>query len=172
MKTLPELKKRLEYLEAEIAEAQRRLPAHSVKPTVMHMLMNHPSFNELDLSRWKVLIGGSALRKSMCQTAMARGIDIFTGYGMSETCPILTVAHVHRNDLEFGEEVDLRCTPGRPIPLVELRLGHAGRRLRHCCDEAFRWPGSHGRQRRDGRARSEDAGRCRCNPRYRNGARR
>jgi fatty-acyl-CoA synthase len=91
-------------------------------PTVMHMLMNHPSFSELDLSRWKVFIGGSALRKSMCQTAMARGIDIFTGYGMSETCPILTVAHVHRNDLEFGEEVDLRCTTGRPIPLVELRL--------------------------------------------------
>ena len=91
-------------------------------PTVMHMLMNHPSFNELDLSRWKLLIGGSALRKSMCQTAMARGIDIFTGYGMSETCPILTVAHVHRDDLEFGEEVDLRCTTGRPIPLVELRL--------------------------------------------------
>ena len=91
-------------------------------PTVMHMLMNHPSFNELDLSRWKLLIGGSALRKSMCQTAMARGIDIFTRHGMSETCPILTVAHVHRDDLGFGEEVDLRCTTGRPIPLVELRL--------------------------------------------------
>jgi hypothetical protein len=40
MKTLPELKKRLEDLEAEIAEAQRRLPAHSVKPPVMHMLLD------------------------------------------------------------------------------------------------------------------------------------
>lgn len=40
MKTLTELRKRLEDLEAEIAEAQRRLPAHSVKPQVMHMLLD------------------------------------------------------------------------------------------------------------------------------------
>ena len=40
MKTLPELRKRLEDLEAEIAEAKRRLPAHSVKPPVMHMLLD------------------------------------------------------------------------------------------------------------------------------------
>lgn len=40
MKTLPELKIRLKELEAEIAEARRRLPAHSVKPPVMHMLLD------------------------------------------------------------------------------------------------------------------------------------
>jgi len=40
MKTLPELQKRLEELEVEIAEAQRRLPAHSVKPPVMHLLLD------------------------------------------------------------------------------------------------------------------------------------
>ncbi len=91
-------------------------------PTIMHMLINHPSFNELDLSRWKVLIGGSPLRKAMCQAALDRGIDIFTGYGMSETCPILTVAHVNSQDLTAEEEVELRCKTGRPIPLVQLRL--------------------------------------------------
>lgn len=40
MKTLAELQKRLRELESEIAEAQRRLPAHSVKPPVMHMLLD------------------------------------------------------------------------------------------------------------------------------------
>lgn len=40
MKSLPELQKRLQELEVEIAEAQRRLPAHSVKPPVMHMLLD------------------------------------------------------------------------------------------------------------------------------------
>jgi len=40
MKTIPELEKRLKELEGEIAEAQRRLPAHSVKPPVMHMLLD------------------------------------------------------------------------------------------------------------------------------------
>lgn len=40
MQSLPELQKRLKELEVEIAEAQRRLPAHSVKPPVMHMLLD------------------------------------------------------------------------------------------------------------------------------------
>ena len=40
MQSLPELQKRLKELEVEIVEAQRRLPAHSVKPPVMHMLLD------------------------------------------------------------------------------------------------------------------------------------
>lgn len=40
MKSLPALQQRLKELEVEIAEAQRRLPAHSVKPPVMHMLLD------------------------------------------------------------------------------------------------------------------------------------
>ena len=40
MKSLPELQKRLKELDVEIAEAQRRLPAHSVKPPVMHLLLD------------------------------------------------------------------------------------------------------------------------------------
>ncbi|MBV5318644.1 MAG: fatty acid--CoA ligase [Desulfobulbaceae bacterium] len=91
-------------------------------PTIMHMLINHPSFDELDLSHWKVMIGGSALTKVMCQKVLDHGIDIFTGYGMSETCPILTMAHVSREDLDATEEVNIRCKTGRPIPLVQMRL--------------------------------------------------
>jgi hypothetical protein len=40
MKSLPALQQRLKELEVEIAEAQRRLPAHSVKPPVMQMLLD------------------------------------------------------------------------------------------------------------------------------------
>ena len=40
MKTLPELENRLKELDSEIAEARRRLPAHSVKPPVMHLLLD------------------------------------------------------------------------------------------------------------------------------------
>jgi fatty-acyl-CoA synthase len=91
-------------------------------PTIMHMLINHPSFDELDLSRWKVMIGGSALTKAMCRKVLDHGIDVFTGYGMSETCPILTIAHVNREDLEAADDVNIRCKTGRPIPLVQIRL--------------------------------------------------
>jgi fatty-acyl-CoA synthase len=30
-------------------------------PTILQMLLNNPAINEVDLSRWKVLIGGSQL---------------------------------------------------------------------------------------------------------------
>ena len=91
-------------------------------PTILHLLMSHPLFKETDLSNWKVLIGGAALPKAMCQTALRRGIDIYSGYGMSETCPVLTLAHVTEADLSEDEEVNIRCKTGRPMPLAQLRI--------------------------------------------------
>lgn len=93
-------------------------------PTILHMLLNSQEAMDADLSDWKVIIGGSALPKALCKAAMDRGIDIFTGYGMSETCPILTLAHLEPDmlDWEMDEQVALRCKSGRPIPLVDLRV--------------------------------------------------
>lgn len=93
-------------------------------PTILHMLLNSQESRDVDLSGWKVIIGGSALSKSLCKTAMERGIDIFTGYGMSETCPILTLAHLEPDMLELqdDDQVEYRCKSGRPIPLVDLRI--------------------------------------------------
>ena len=91
-------------------------------PTILHLLMSHPLYDKTDLSNWKVLIGGAALPKAMCKAAMEKGVDIFSGYGMSETCPVLTLAHVTDADLSADEEVDIRCKTGRPMPLVELKI--------------------------------------------------
>ncbi|MBW1635484.1 MAG: fatty acid--CoA ligase [Deltaproteobacteria bacterium] len=91
-------------------------------PTIMHMLMSTPEFSDTDLSRWKVIIGGAALPRKMCKTALAKGIDIFTGYGMSETCPVLTLAHTGNEELDEEAEIERRCKTGRPLPLVELKV--------------------------------------------------
>jgi fatty-acyl-CoA synthase len=91
-------------------------------PTIFHLLMSHPLFNEIDLSNLKVLIGGAALPKTMCQVARQKGIDMYTGYGMSETCPILTLAQLGEDDLNDAEDVEIRCKTGRPLPLVDLRI--------------------------------------------------
>lgn len=40
MQTMETLEKRRAELDAEIAEARRRLPAHSTKPMVMQMLLD------------------------------------------------------------------------------------------------------------------------------------
>lgn len=92
--------------------------------TILHMLLNCPDAETVDFSRWKVIIGGSALTQGLATAARARGIDVFTGYGMSETGPILTLAQLtpHGEPLEANEEVLLRCKTGLPIPLVDLRI--------------------------------------------------
>jgi fatty-acyl-CoA synthase len=93
-------------------------------PTILHMLFKSPKIDQCDLSRWKVIIGGSALSKVLCSEALDRGIDIFTGYGMSETCPILSLAHLDAEMLKLDrdEQIEYRCKTGRPMPLVDLRV--------------------------------------------------
>ena len=90
---------------------------------ILQMLLAHPDAERTDLSGWKVLIGGSALSQALALTTMARGIDLLTGYGMSETCPVLTIAHLESADMEASPEAQarLRCKTGRPLPLVDLR---------------------------------------------------
>jgi len=93
-------------------------------PTILHMLLGSPAAAEVDLSRWKVIIGGAALPKPLCLAALKRGIDIFAGYGMSETCPVIALAHVPPDLLErpIEEQVEIRCKTGRAIPLVGIRV--------------------------------------------------
>jgi fatty-acyl-CoA synthase len=93
-------------------------------PTIMHMLLSSPAAAEFDLSGWKVIIGGSALSKGMCKAALDRGINIFTGYGMSETCPVLTLATLKQHMLEWSEDeqIMIRCRTGMPISGVQLEV--------------------------------------------------
>ena len=63
-------------------------------PTILHMMLTSPAAKDVDFSGWKVIIGGSALPKGLAAAGIARGIDMFAGYGMSETCPILTLTRV------------------------------------------------------------------------------
>jgi len=91
-------------------------------PTILHMLLTSPAAKEIDLSRWKIVIGGSALPQALAKMALDRGIDIFAGYGMSETCPILTLGQVSSALHSSSDRgVQTRIKAGLPIPLVELR---------------------------------------------------
>jgi fatty-acyl-CoA synthase len=89
-------------------------------PTILHMLLNHPASREVDLRAWKVIVGGSALPKGLAATALEHGVDIFGGYGMSETCPVLTLAQLPED--EESARLDIRVKAGRTIPLVDLEI--------------------------------------------------
>ena len=93
-------------------------------PTILHMLLSAQVSREIDLSGWKVVVGGSAMSAGLARAAMDRGIDVFGGYGMSETGPVLTLAQLERPSLALPDDaqIELRCKAGRPIPLVDLRV--------------------------------------------------
>lgn len=93
-------------------------------PTILGMLLKDPSAAGMDYSGWKVIIGGAALPKALASTALDRGIDIFAGYGMSETCPVLSFVRLRKEDLKLGREgqVAKRVRTGTPMGLVQLRV--------------------------------------------------
>ncbi|SJZ34944.1 fatty-acyl-CoA synthase [Trichlorobacter thiogenes] len=112
----------------ELIDREKVTFSHCV-PTILHMLLKHPHAGRMDLSGWKVIIGGAAMSRALCLDAMQRGIDLFTGYGMSETCPILTISHLTPDMLELSaeEQAVIRCKTGCSLPLVDLKIVDSAR---------------------------------------------
>lgn len=93
-------------------------------PTILQMIISSPAAKKIDLTEWKVMIGGSRLTKSLAQAAQGIGITVFTGYGMSETCPVISIG-VPKPDMPEGQEdtlADIVTKTGLPIPLAEFRV--------------------------------------------------
>ncbi len=93
-------------------------------PTIIHMLVNSPVARQVDLSRWKVIIGGAALPKGLAKAAMELGIQIYAGFGMSETFPVVTIATLkeHMQDWDLDRKLDVVIKAGLPIPLCEVEI--------------------------------------------------
>jgi fatty-acyl-CoA synthase len=113
---------------------QERVNYSHCVPTILQMLLTAPESAATDLHGWKITIGGSALTTALAQAALARGIDVFSGYGMSETGPFLTATRLIGNDphANASEELQRRCSTGLPAPMVELRIvDEQGRDVAH-----------------------------------------
>jgi fatty-acyl-CoA synthase len=93
-------------------------------PTILRMLLDSAKAKGIPLSGWKMLIGGAALPQALAREALELGLDIYAGYGMSETCPILTLSGLmpKMNSWAFERQVEMRCKAGRPLPLTQLRI--------------------------------------------------
>jgi fatty-acyl-CoA synthase len=93
-------------------------------PTILQMLLSCPIINEVDLSNWKVTIGGARLPKGLARTARKLGIEIHAGYGMSETCPVISTATPMEHMLDWEDDalLEVIIKTGRPLPLVEFEV--------------------------------------------------
>ena len=102
----------------ELIEQENASFSHCV-PTILYQLLKAHDENSIDLSSWKVVIGGSSLSKGLASNALSRGIEVYSAYGLSETCPLLTVAQV---DVDNFYDLNGRCRAGWPAPMVDLRV--------------------------------------------------
>lgn len=71
-----------------------------------------------------MIIGGSALTKGLAKGALELGIQVYQGYGMSETAPILSLTQLNdtERDLPIDEQIEFRTRAGRIAPFINMRL--------------------------------------------------
>lgn len=97
--------------------------SHGV-PTVLQMILDSDAAKTIDLSGWKMLTGGSSPTLGMVKQMAERGILFYTAYGMSETCPFLTMTFLRHDILAepMLGQLSQRIKTGVAIPLVDLRI--------------------------------------------------
>ena len=103
-------------------------------PTILQMILSCPEAAHTDFSGWKMLLGGSALTLGVAGQAAARGMLVHSGYGMSETCPLLCVTYLRTAELQqpMDAQLAVRIKTGVPVPMVDLRIIDAsGNRVAH-----------------------------------------
>jgi fatty-acyl-CoA synthase len=112
-----------------LVKKERVTFSHCV-PTVLNLVLSAPEARDADFNGWKVLIGGSALPRTLCRQALAHNIDVYTGYGMSESCPLLALAQIKTDllaDIDDAaarreRDIDIRVTAGMPILMAQVRV--------------------------------------------------
>ncbi len=107
--------------------AREGVTATHCVPTILQMLLTAPGSKDVDLSKLKMVVGGSAMPRALVRAAMARGIDVYTGYGQSKSCPMLSGVHLTTAQMseDLEAQVERRACAGLPAPLVDLRIVNA-----------------------------------------------
>jgi len=110
----------------ELVHRERITRLHMV-PTMAIAMINHPDFAKYDLSSVKeVMLGGAPSNTALIRqveqkipSCIAKG-----GYGLTETSPVLTIAHMKEHLADTSDDVKLRrkATAGYPIAGTEVRV--------------------------------------------------
>ncbi|MEF8782123.1 MAG: long-chain fatty acid--CoA ligase [Haloarculaceae archaeon] len=94
-------------------------------PTVWIGLMEYAEETAVDLSELETLVvGGSAAPESMIRFFDDRGVSVLHAWGMTETTPIGSAAHVRADLQDAGYEtrLDKRVKQGLILPGLEFRV--------------------------------------------------
>lgn len=95
-------------------------------PAMVTTLLNYPGADQYNTSSWeRMIIGGAPVPITILREAQEKfGVKCYQAYGMTETCPMLTLSTLkdHMNKLPFEEQLVYRAKTGKPVFGVELRV--------------------------------------------------
>ncbi len=95
-------------------------------PSILYMLLSAPNLKEhaAALRGLKILVGGASLPKGLATSARALGLVVVGAYGLSETCPALTISVYNERVASLPEEKrqEFLLKAGIPFPLVQIRI--------------------------------------------------
>lgn len=97
----------------------------SLVPTMANALINAPDIRDYDLSSMRqVMLGGAAASPELIERVeKALQCEAFSGYGLTETAPVLTSARRKRGIGDDGSERYRRhAMAGWPVPGVRVRV--------------------------------------------------
>ncbi|PKG34114.1 fatty acid--CoA ligase [Psychrobacter sp. Sarcosine-3u-12] len=93
-------------------------------PTILQMVLKEAQDRGASFNGLKMIIGGSRLTEGLAKSALAQDIEVYTGYGMSETAPLISLTEFSLNEPEMTEEEDIarRCMTGKPVVMVDAQV--------------------------------------------------
>jgi fatty-acyl-CoA synthase len=92
-------------------------------PTVLNAALRYADEHSVDCSCFRVVFcGGAALPRSLAEGFLERhGVNVIQGWGLTETSPVIAVAHPPRGTAK-QDTIEWTTKTGRIIPGVELRV--------------------------------------------------
>ena len=94
-------------------------------PTILQMVITAATGAGIKLENWRVVTGGARLTKGLALSARKLGIKVTGGYGLSESCPLLTIADLKpfmEDEWDEDRQLDWKVKTGFAMPLVKIRV--------------------------------------------------
>ncbi len=94
-------------------------------PSILYLILANPegpgTLKDLGV---RITIGGGAIPEGLANRAKQAGLSLISGYGMSETAPVITYGNVTNSAMKLDSAQRERLTTfsSVPVPLVELRV--------------------------------------------------
>ena len=93
-------------------------------PTILQMLLSAPGSKDVDLSRLKMVVGGSAMPRALARPRSIAGSTCSPATGNPSPAPALSGVHLTTKQMAEDREtqVERRTCAGLPAPFVDLRI--------------------------------------------------